>query len=336
MGPFVWLLPTVREVARRPITLADSGGRVVAFCGLDKVVRRLLPRLDGSQRASDLAKGPADSLVLKILAAQRWLVRLQSPLHQLEERSPALTRELAFLACVERIDPDRHLNLSGRKVVIAGVGGVGAQIAFALASRGVSDLYLIDPDTIDQTNLNRQPLLHPHDVGNAKAAVIASRIAERFPNVRVRGLRAILGPVHAKATDLLVLSSDARFAYDSPRRFKSAIVIPAGYLGSSAAVGPVCGLPGGACWPCFVKATRSGRTGLLQEPTRTAWNSSSSTINLVAAGLAAELAHRALASQVAPRRLLGCRLLIDLKTFRTKYVGELTPCTHHLKPTPIL
>ncbi len=63
--------------------------------------------------------------------------------------------------------------LRGSTVLIVGVGGLGSVASYYLAGAGVGKLILVDKDTVDITNLNRQILYTEEDVGKPK--VIAAR-----------------------------------------------------------------------------------------------------------------------------------------------------------------
>ncbi len=58
--------------------------------------------------------------------------------------------------------------LKNARVVIAGVGGLGSPIAIYLAAAGVGKIRLIDRDSVDSGNLNRQILYHEKDIGEPK------------------------------------------------------------------------------------------------------------------------------------------------------------------------
>jgi molybdopterin/thiamine biosynthesis adenylyltransferase len=70
--------------------------------------------------------------------------------------------------------------------LVVGVGGLGCAAATYLASAGVGQLFLADFDTVDATNLGRQVLFDPGDIGEAKAAVAADKLAQQNPAIRVR------------------------------------------------------------------------------------------------------------------------------------------------------
>lgn len=75
--------------------------------------------------------------------------------------------------------------LSDASVLMIGVGGIGCAAASYLASSGVGHIILNDFDTVDETNLGRQILFGPNDVGKSKAATAAARLSAINPDVRI-------------------------------------------------------------------------------------------------------------------------------------------------------
>ena len=59
--------------------------------------------------------------------------------------------------------------LQQSKVLIVGAGGLGCPVLMYLAAAGVGHLGIVDFDTIEMTNLNRQILFTPQDIGKQKA-----------------------------------------------------------------------------------------------------------------------------------------------------------------------
>ncbi|MCQ2171439.1 MAG: ThiF family adenylyltransferase [Bacteroidales bacterium] len=82
--------------------------------------------------------------------------------------------------------------LAGAKVVVVGVGGVGAAAAEMLARAGVGHLVLIDSDTFSETNINRQlPALHS-TVGKSKVETVRARLLDINPSLDVKAIAAFL------------------------------------------------------------------------------------------------------------------------------------------------
>ena len=72
------------------------------------------------------------------------------------EKEKVLSKEAIVAALNERHSPEKQKLLSAGRVAIAGLGGLGSNVAYALARIGVGHLHLIDFDVVDITNLNRQ------------------------------------------------------------------------------------------------------------------------------------------------------------------------------------
>lgn len=84
--------------------------------------------------------------------------------------------------------------LKKSRVLVVGLGGVGSFAAEFLARAGVGSLTIVDGDTVDITNVNRQlPALHS-TVGKNKVDVVSERIMDINPSVALTPINEFLTP----------------------------------------------------------------------------------------------------------------------------------------------
>lgn len=106
--------------------------------------------------------------------------------------------------------------LGAASIAIVGAGGLGCPVALYLAASGVGSLTLIDSDTVSVTNLHRQVLFGPADVGRPKVEAAAERLAALAPNCRVEVAPARLTPATVAAAlaghDVVVDATDTFYA----------------------------------------------------------------------------------------------------------------------------
>ncbi len=80
---------------------------------------------------------------------------------------------------------DAVKKLNNSSVALFGVGGVGSFAAEALARAGIGKIALIDSDTVNESNINRQLLALHSTVGKSKVDVMRDRILDINPDAQV-------------------------------------------------------------------------------------------------------------------------------------------------------
>ena len=91
--------------------------------------------------------------------------------------------------------------LKAASVAIIGAGGIGSATIPALAGAGVGSLTIIDDDTVDRSNLQRQTIFREDQIGDPKAVLAAGFVSALNPDVEATGVEARLD--HDNAEHLL-------------------------------------------------------------------------------------------------------------------------------------
>lgn len=94
------------------------------------------------------------------------------------------TREEIRRICDQRFSKEIHGKLRQAKVAVAGLGGLGSNIAVMLARSGIGRLRLVDFDRVDLSNLNRQVYDIRH-LGRKKTEALAERLREINPYIEL-------------------------------------------------------------------------------------------------------------------------------------------------------
>jgi molybdopterin/thiamine biosynthesis adenylyltransferase/rhodanese-related sulfurtransferase len=177
------------------------------------------------------------------------------------EKSPAaLSKEEVLRYSRHLIMPEvgmeGQLKLKQAKVLLVGTGGLGAPLGLYLAAAGVGRLGLVDFDTIDFTNLQRQIMFATSDVGRPKLEAAGERLGNLNPEIQIDRFETHLTSDNAleimRGYDIVVDGTD-----NFPTRYlvNDACVL----LGKPNVYGSifrfegqasVFGYPGGPCYRC--------------------------------------------------------------------------------------
>jgi molybdopterin/thiamine biosynthesis adenylyltransferase len=99
--------------------------------------------------------------------------------------TPEQARRYSRHIIMPQIGGKGQRKLMDAKVLLIGAGGLGSPTALYLAAAGVGTLGIVDFDTVDLTNLQRQILHHGRDVGRLKVDSATDTIADINPDVQV-------------------------------------------------------------------------------------------------------------------------------------------------------
>jgi len=151
--------------------------------------------------------------------------------------------------------------LESPTIAVVGVGGLGCPALSVIVPAGIGTVKLIDFDTVDASNLHRQPLFTPDDVGRRKVEVAEERLKSLNPRVSIEPMSSRL--TIDNATDLL---SGADVVVDATDTFAARQAITAatveaglpmiygsifGFEGQFAVFAP----PEGPCYRCVFPTT---------------------------------------------------------------------------------
>lgn len=90
-----------------------------------------------------------------------------------------------FDRLISLINEDNFNKLKNLKVLLIGIGGVGGYTLEALVRCGILDITVVDYDTIDESNINRQILTSTLNIGEYKVSEAYKRYKSINPNVKL-------------------------------------------------------------------------------------------------------------------------------------------------------
>lgn len=97
------------------------------------------------------------------------------------------------------VGPAGQERLSRARVLVVGAGGLGCPALQYLAGSGVGVIGIVDPDTVDVSNLHRQTLYATQDQGKPKVDVAKERLLQLNPDIAVRSYHELLTDKNALA-----------------------------------------------------------------------------------------------------------------------------------------
>lgn len=93
---------------------------------------------------------------------------------------------------LELLIKDRIKDIKSKKVLIIGLGGVGGYALENLVRAGIQDIIIVDNDTIEKSNLNRQIIALNSNIGKYKTDAFFERIMDINPKCKVKIIKEFI------------------------------------------------------------------------------------------------------------------------------------------------
>jgi molybdopterin/thiamine biosynthesis adenylyltransferase/rhodanese-related sulfurtransferase len=157
--------------------LPDKSAKIVAYCA-------------GGTRSALAAKTLAELGYTNVETANPGFVRwkdLGYPIETPPQLTDAQRDRYSRHILLPEVGEVGQAKLLKSKVLLLGAGGLGSPAALYLAAAGVGTLGIVDADTVDASNLQRQILHATSRVGMPKVESAAKAIADINPDVKVVG-----------------------------------------------------------------------------------------------------------------------------------------------------
>lgn len=121
---------------------------------------------------------------------------------------------------LKEIGRDGQIKLLNSSVLIIGAGGLGSPVAMYLGAAGVGTLGIVDDDSVDLSNLQRQIIHGTEDIGRLKVESAKETIASINPDVTVN-------PYHMRISEdnIMDLVKDYDFVIDATDNFPAKFLI---------------------------------------------------------------------------------------------------------------
>ena len=156
------------------------------------------------------------------------------------------------------IDAAGQQTLLGSRILIIGMGGLGAPAAMYLAAAGVGHITIVDHDKVDLTNLQRQIIHTTSDIGREKTASAEEYLEQLNPEVSVTAIDRMLdepGLVKAASGMNAILDCtdnfDARFMINRVAASHGIPLISAAVVRMEGQVTVFDPVHGSACYRCL-------------------------------------------------------------------------------------
>ncbi len=164
--------------------------------------------IEGGGCRSERRDGPSRDLGVGRLTGERRVDAMseeqRSPAGPLVEPGPALTaarlERYSRTLALPGFGDEAQRRIRAARVLVIGAGGLGSAVIPALAAAGFGTIGVVDADAVESSNLPRQTIHTPADVGRSKVASARDTITELDSETRIVPVGAMLDSVERSRT----------------------------------------------------------------------------------------------------------------------------------------
>ena len=118
------------------------------------------------------------------------------------------------------VDKSEQEKFRKAKIAVIGCGGIGGEAIEMLSRMGVGELILVDEDSFDWSNLNRQTLATAEEIGLAKSEVAKKKIEKINPYVKVKSFKE-----HVDISNIDEILDDADMVIDALDNLLTRVIV---------------------------------------------------------------------------------------------------------------
>ena len=115
-----------------------------------------------------------------------------------------------------QIDVEGQQTLIDAKVLVLGAGGLGCPALSYLATAGIGEIVIVDPDVVDSSNIQRQILYNINDISRKKAQVASEKLSQYGTDTDIKAITEL-----PNDEQLLMLVKQADVVLDGTDNFAS-------------------------------------------------------------------------------------------------------------------
>jgi molybdopterin/thiamine biosynthesis adenylyltransferase len=153
---------------------------------------RCLPLLERGATIDELNACWVNHSELKAMLDLLRRLRLVVPATEQTWKGTVVERQVSYLAALGLDGDGCQRRLQNRHVAVFGAGGIGCVVLDHLARAGIGTFSVIDHDSVQMNNLNRQSLYSVSDLNHPKTAAAAKALSSRNPHCKIGEHRALV------------------------------------------------------------------------------------------------------------------------------------------------